>query len=109
MLADVAIVIVGLNTTIEAEGMDRVNITLPGEQENLVKSVLATGTPTVVVLMHGGAVAVELIKLYADAIVDVFYPGENGGFALADVLFGDYNPGGTDSSQVLLTRAAFQL
>lgn len=92
--ADVAIVVLGLNTTVEGEGRDRVDITLPGMQDELIKSIVATRTPTVVVMMHGGAVAIEWIKDNVDAIVDAFYPGENGGFAIADVLFGDYNPGG---------------
>jgi beta-glucosidase len=123
---DVAIVVLGLNTSVESEGKDRVAITLPGMQDHLIKSIVATNTPTVrhdthnathdahnatcdtmrvraqdfllrqvVVMMHGGAVAIEWIKDQVDGIVDAFYPGENGGQAIADVLFGDYNPGGT--------------
>lgn len=86
--------VVGLDTSVEAEGKDRTTITLPGKQDDLFKAILATGKPTVVVLIHGGAIAIEYIKDNADAIVDAAYPGENGGFAIADVLFGDYNPGG---------------
>lgn len=93
--ADVAILVLGLNQEVEREGLDRVDITLPGMQDKLFEAVYQTGTPTVVVLVHGGALAIENIKEKADAIVDAFYPGENGGFAIADVLFGDYNPGGT--------------
>lgn len=92
--ADVAILILGLSGRVESEGLDRVNISLPGMQDDLFKAVRKAGVPVVVVLMHGGAVAVEYIKDNADAIIDAFYPGENGGIAIADVLFGDYNPGG---------------
>ncbi|ELR20723.1 betaxylosidase [Acanthamoeba castellanii str. Neff] len=101
--ADVAIVVLGLNTSVESEGKDRVAITLPGMQDHLIKSIVATNTPTVVVMMHGGAVAIEWIKDQVDGIVDAFYPGENGGQAIADVLFGDYNPGDnkTDGTTLL--------
>jgi beta-glucosidase len=73
---------------------DRDVLGLPGVQETLLKKVHKTGTPLVVVLMNGSAVAVNWAEENADAIVELWYPGEEGGTALADVLFGDYNPAG---------------
>jgi beta-glucosidase len=89
--SDVAIVAVGI---IEGEGYDRANLDLPGEQEQLIKAVAVTGTPTVVVLINGSAVTMKNWIENVAAIVEGWYPGEEGGNAVADVLFGDYNPGG---------------
>jgi len=60
----------------------------------LVQAVVQTGKPTVVVLINGGAVAIEWIQTNVPAILEAFYAGEMASFAIADVLFGDYNPGG---------------
>jgi hypothetical protein len=103
--ADVAVVVVGLcsddcpggqadNAVHEGEGHDRVNITLPGLQEALVQAVVGTGKPTVVVLVHGGALAIDWTSAFATTIVDALYPGEMGGDAVAAVLFGDVSPSG---------------
>lgn len=92
--AQVAIVAVGLDGSQEEEGHDRETITLPGVQEELVRAIVATGTPTVVVLINGGQLAIEWIKDNVPAIVEAFYPGELGGDAVADVLLGAYNPAG---------------
>jgi len=98
--ADVAVVVVGLCSVcpdgwrVEGEGHDRAGLALPGRQDELVAAVLATGTPTVVVLVHGGPVAVEAVKAGAAAILDAHYPGEMGGDAVAAVLFGDASPSG---------------
>ncbi|HTK83208.1 MAG TPA: glycoside hydrolase family 3 N-terminal domain-containing protein [Bacteroidota bacterium] len=89
--SDVAIVAVGV---IEGEGSDRANLDLPGKQEELIRSISETGTPTVVVLMNGSAVTMANWSDRVSAIVEAWYPGEEGGNALADVLFGDYNPSG---------------
>jgi beta-glucosidase len=89
--ADVAVVAVGI---IEGEGYDRANLDLPGDQEQLIKSVAETGTPTVVVLVNGSAVTMRGWIDKVPGILDAWYPGEEGGNAVADVLFGDYNPGG---------------
>jgi len=89
--ADVAIVAVGI---IEGEGYDRSNLDLAGEQERLVQAVVGTKTPTIVVLTNGSAVTMRSWVNKVAAIVDAWYPGEEGGNAIADVLFGDYNPGG---------------
>jgi beta-glucosidase len=92
--ADVAIVFVGLNGQIEREGLDRTYIGLPPVQEELVRKVYEANPKTVVVLMNGGPVAVPWEKEHLPAVLDMFYAGEEGGTAVADVLFGDYNPGG---------------
>ncbi|HZE70459.1 MAG TPA: glycoside hydrolase family 3 C-terminal domain-containing protein [Pyrinomonadaceae bacterium] len=102
--ADVAIVILGLSAALEGEEMtvstegfrggDRTDISLPKGQEALLKAVNATGKPVVLVLLNGSALAVNWANDKVPAIVEAWYPGEEGGTALADVLFGDYNPGG---------------
>jgi len=105
--ADVVIAVMGLSQLIEGEegqveGVaggehstgDRTEIRLPGVQEALLKALAATGAPLVVVLLNGSAVAVNWAEENAAAIVELWYPGEEGGIALADVLFGDYNPAG---------------
>ena len=89
--ADVALIAVGI---IEGEGYDRSHLELPGDQERLIKAVAATGTPTVVVLFAGSAVTMGNWIENVGAIVDVWYPGEEGGTAIAEVLWGRYNPGG---------------
>ena len=101
--ADVAVVCLGLTPTLEGEegdamnsdaGGDRTAIELPGVQEDLLKAVVATGTPVVLVLIGGSAMAVPWAQRRVGAILQQFYPGQDGGTALADVLFGDHNPGG---------------
>ena len=92
--ADVSIVFLGLNNSIEDEGRDRVNLTLPGAQESLVAAAIASGKPVVVVLIHGGPLAIEATKSSVHAIVSAKYPGELGGDAIAAVLFGDASPSG---------------
>ncbi|KAH3758310.1 glycoside hydrolase family 3 protein [Pelomyxa schiedti] len=98
--AEVALVFVGLHPgqgggdAREDEGHDRLDISLPGQQLPLIQAVFGTGTPTVVVLIHGGQLAVEWLIENVPAIVDAFYPGELGGDAIASVLFGDVSPSG---------------
>jgi beta-glucosidase len=92
--AEVAIVYVGTTNAIEAEGRDRKTLVLPGRQEELVKAVLAANPKTVVVLMNAGPLAIPWIKENAPAIVEAWWGGVEGGNAIADVLFGDVNPGG---------------
>lgn len=93
-LSDVAVVCVGLGPKIENESKDRADLALPKDQQELVEQVLAVNPATVVVLINGGPVALPRIADKAAAIVEAWYPGEQGGNALADVLFGDYNPAG---------------
>jgi beta-glucosidase len=89
--SDVAIVVASIN---EGEGRDRSNLDLPGAQEELIKAITETGTPTVVVLMTGSAVTMSKWVDKVPAVVEAWYAGEEGGGAIADVLFGDYNPAG---------------
>lgn len=89
--SEVAVVCVGIE---EGEFRDRAYLSLPGHQEALVKAVAGTGTPTVVVLVGGSAITMQNWIHDANAILDVWYPGDEGGNAVADVLFGDYNPAG---------------
>lgn len=89
--ADVAIVTVGIN---EGEFQDRAMLSLPGHQEELIAAVAATGKPVVVLLVGGSAIVMNNWIDKVPAILDVWYPGEEGGHAVADVLFGDYNPAG---------------
>jgi len=88
--ADVAVVFVGI---VEGEGFDRARLNLPGPQERLIEKVVETGTPTIVVLMTGSAVTGRWIEK-VPAIIQAWYPGQEGGTAIAEVLFGEYNPGG---------------
>lgn len=88
---DAAVIVVGI---IEGEGKDRAELTLPGQQEELIKRVAGTGVPTIVVLINGGPVVMENWINYVQGIIEAWYPGEEGGNAIAEVLFGDYNPGG---------------
>ncbi len=97
--ADVAIVVVGENAREEkeatdGEGYDVASLDLTGQQEELVEAVAATGTPTVVVLVNGRPLSVRWIAEHVPAVVEAWLPGERGGTAVADVLFGDYNPSG---------------
>ena len=105
--ADVAILVLGLAQELEGEegqreGVlrgqvsqgDRSGLDLPAAQEELLQAVLATGTPVVLVLMNGSPLAVNRAAGHVPAILEAWYPGEEGGTAIADVLFGDYNPGG---------------
>src|SRR5207245_3739969 len=65
-----------------------------GNQDDLVKAILATGKPTIVFLQHGRPNSINFIAEHVPAILEGWYLGQEGGTALADVLFGDYNPGG---------------
>jgi beta-D-xylosidase 4 len=92
--ANVVVAFLGLDQSQEAEGLDRVNIDLPGVQNDFVKALYSANPNLVVVLINGGAVAIEWIKDNVPGIIEAFYPGENGAQAIADVLFGIYNPSG---------------
>ncbi|MCE9616046.1 MAG: glycoside hydrolase family 3 C-terminal domain-containing protein [Lentisphaerae bacterium] len=92
--ADMAVLFMGNTTKTEGEGRDRCRLELPGVQEDLIRDVAALGKPTVVVLIGGGAVAMERWIERVPAVVAAWCPGMEGGHALAQVLFGDVNPGG---------------
>ena len=103
--ADVAIVVVGENQgqngvgderdpPTDGEGYDVASLDLSGVQEDLIRAVYETGTPTVVVLVNGRPLSTRWTAEHVPAIVEAWRPGERGGDAVADVLFGDYNPSG---------------
>jgi beta-glucosidase len=89
--SEVAIVVAGIE---EGEGGDRASLALPGHQEEMIIRLAETGKPVVVVLVGGSAITMSGWINRVNGIVDVWYPGEEGGNAVADVLFGDYNPAG---------------
>ncbi len=89
--SDVTVIVAGV---IEGEGQDRAFLDLPGNQEELIKQVSATGKPVVVLLIAGSPVTMQHWVDRVPAILDAWYPGQEGGTAIADVLFGDVNPGG---------------
>ena len=89
--SDAAIVVAGLE---EGEFRDRAMLALPGRQEELILRIAATGKPVVVVLVGGSAVTMSRWIDRVSAVLDAWYPGEEGGNAVADVVFGDYNPAG---------------
>ncbi len=89
--SDVAVVVVGLS---KGRSMDRASLALPGHQPELIRAVAATGKPVIVVIVGGSAVTMDGWLDEVDGIIDAWYPGEEGGNAVADVLFGDYDPAG---------------
>ncbi len=89
--SDAAVLVVGI---IEGEFEDRALLGLPGRQEELIRRVAATGTPVVVILVGGSPVTMTSWMTDVPGILAVWYPGEDGGSAVADILFGDYNPAG---------------
>ena len=88
--SEAAIVVAGVE---EGEFRDRASLALPGHQEELIRAVAATGKPTIVVLIGGSAVTMPWLDRVS-AVIDAWYPGEVGGTAVADVLFGAANPAG---------------
>ena len=92
--ADAIIVIGGISAQIEGEGGDKSTIELPEVQQRLIRAMHATGKPVVVVNCSGSAMAFGSVKGCYDALLQAWYPGQGGAQALAEVIFGDYNPGG---------------
>ncbi len=97
--ADIAILVMGgksgmIRDCTSGEYRDRTKLTLPGVQEELVQEIYATGTPIVLVLINGRPLSIPWEKEHIPAILEAWLPGEKGADAVADVLFGDYNPGG---------------
>ena len=92
--ADVAILGLGEWHGISGEGSDRSDLDLPGQQEALLEAIAATGTPVVLVLQNGRALSISWAKEHIPAILEAWYPGEFGGAAIAETLFGDNNPSG---------------
>ena len=102
--ADAVVMFLGLTARLEGEEMsvqvegfrggDRTSIDLPAAQQRLLERIVAVGKPTVLVLLNGSALAVNWAHANVPAIVEAWYPGQAAGTAIADVLFGDYNPAG---------------
>lgn len=102
--SDVVVLALGLNDRLEGEEMgiklkgfdggDRTSLDLPESQVELMKAIVATGKPVVLVLLNGSALSVNYASKNVHAIISAGYPGQEGGNAIADVLFGDYNPAG---------------
>jgi beta-glucosidase len=102
--ADAVVMFLGLTARLEGEEMpvripgfqggDRTSIDLPAPQEHLLERIASLGKPMVLVLLNGSALAVNYAQTHVPAIVDAWYPGQAAGTAIADVLFGDYNPAG---------------
>jgi beta-glucosidase len=88
------ILCLGTNLQIEAEGRDRRDLNLSGAQQQLLEAVYAANPKTVLVLMNAGPLAVDWAQDRLPAILEAWYPGEDGGTAIARALFGDINPGG---------------
>jgi beta-glucosidase len=112
--SDVAVVVVGENEWqtegqkgTSGEGFDAASLDLTGLQEDLVRAVVETGTPTVVVLINGRPLSVRYAAAHVPAILEAWVCGEKGGRAVADILFGDYNPSGKLS--VTIPRHSGQL
>jgi beta-glucosidase len=102
--ADVVIAVVGITSRLEGEEMpvdlpgfsggDRTNLDIPQPEEDLVEAVAASGKPLVIVLMNGSALSANWEKVHANAILEAWYSGEEGGAAIAETLSGKNNPGG---------------
>lgn len=92
--ADVAVVVLGGGQRTCGENKSRSSLELPGRQLDLLKAVQATGKPVVLVLINGRPLSINWADKFVPAILEAWYPGSMGGTAVADVLFGDYNPGG---------------
>ncbi|MFX1453586.1 MAG: glycoside hydrolase family 3 C-terminal domain-containing protein, partial [Promethearchaeota archaeon] len=101
--SDIIIMILGISTQFESEegaGQrseakgDRIDLNLPKVQEELLKEIHAIGKPIILALTSGSALSVNFANKHIPAILEVWYPGEEGGTALADIIFGDYNPAG---------------
>lgn len=89
--ADIAVIVAGIH---EGEFQDRASLALPGMQEKLIQEIAATGKPVIVVLIGGSAITMGTWMDKVQGIVYAWYPGEEGGYAVADILFGDANPAG---------------
>lgn len=102
--SDMTILVLGLNERLEGEEMsievegfsrgDRTSLKLPKSQLELMKAIVKTGKPVVLVLLNGSALAINWASEHIPAILTAGYPGQEGGNAIADILFGDYNPAG---------------
>jgi len=92
--SDIAVVVLGDSMSTVGESASRTSLDLPGHQLDLVQAIVATGKPVVVVLINGRPMSINWVHKYVPGIVEAWFPGAQGGTAIAEVLFGDYNPGG---------------
>ncbi len=92
--SDAALVFLGIGLDQEREGIDRADLELPFDQKEYIRQVMAVNPRTAAVLISGSPLSINWIKENVPAILQAWYPGERGGDAIADVIFGDYNPGG---------------
>lgn len=92
--SELIIACMGLSTELEREGRDRSEIELPEVQQHLLRALASTGKPIVLVLINGSPLAINWENEHLPAILEAWYPGQESGAALADVLLGDYNPAG---------------
>jgi beta-glucosidase len=92
--SEVAIVVLGDSAKTVGETTSRTSLDLPGRQLELVQAVFAVGKPTIVVLLNGRPMSINWVNKYVPGIIEGWFPGAQGGTAIAEVLFGDYNPSG---------------
>lgn len=92
--SDVAVVVLGGGQRTCGENKSRSSLDLPGRQLQLLQAVQATGKPVILILINGRPLSINWADKFVPAILEAWYPGSKGGTALADILFGDYNPGG---------------
>lgn len=92
--SDVSVVVLGDSGKTVGESASRTSLDLPGHQLELVQAVYAVGKPVIVVLINGRPMSINWVNKYVPGILEAWFPGVQGGTAIADVLFGDYNPGG---------------
>ncbi len=91
---DAVVAVLGIDKSIEREGQDRYTLDLPADQREFIQELYRINPRTVVVLVAGSSLALNWIDAHVPAVLDAWYPGEQGGTAVAEALFGDYNPGG---------------
>jgi len=92
--ADTVVLVLGERASMSGEAASRASLTLPGNQRQLLEAVVAAGKPVVLVLLNGRPLEITWAAEHVPAILEAWYPGSEGGNAIADVLFGDVNPGG---------------
>jgi beta-glucosidase len=92
--ADAVVLFLGLDSSVENGKLDRSTIELPDSQESLLRAIVEIGKPTVLVMINGGPVSSRWAKDHVDGILEAWYPGSEGGQAIADALFGKFNPSG---------------
>ncbi len=92
--SQVAVLVLGEAQTMSGERASRSSLTLPGRQQQLLEAAVATGKPVVLVLLNGRPLDITWASQHVPAILEAWYPGTEGGNAIADLLFGDADPGG---------------